>query len=137
MKLGRWILIGVVVAVVVTIIESLVHGILLKELYVQSASVWRPEAEMSKLVYYGWVATLISCFFLVYIFHKGYEGKPNKILEGLRFGAVIGLFYSIPMAAWSYITIPMPFALALAWFAVGFVDMLIAGVIISLLYKRA
>lgn len=126
----------VVAALVVTIVESLAHGVLLKELYIQSASARRPEAEMSKLIYYGWIATLVSYFFLVYIFHKGYEGKTSKIAEGLRFGLIVGLFYAIPMVVWSYISIPMPLNLAVAWFFVGLVDMLLAGVIISLLYKR-
>lgn len=137
MKLGRWILMTVIAALVVTIIESLAHGVLLKALYIQSAGAWRPEAEMSKLIHYGWIATLVSCFFLVYIFHKGYEGKTSKIAEGLRFGLIVGLFYATPMAVWSYVSIPMPINLAVAWFVVGLVDMLLAGAIISLLYKRA
>lgn len=73
---------------------------------------------------------------IVYIYHKGYEGKGSKLAEGLRFGVVIGLFTALPMAVWSYIMMPMPVALAIGWFVIAMIDILAAGAIIGLLYKR-
>ena len=46
MNRKRWLLASGAVFVVMAVLEFLVHGVLLSGLYQQSASVWRPQAEM-------------------------------------------------------------------------------------------
>ena len=137
MNKTRWVVASIVVAVVVTAIESVFHGFLLRGIYEATAAIWRPYADMARLTPYGWVSTLITSFILVYIYHKGYEGKGSALAEGLRFGLIIGLFTAIPMSVWSYITIPMPLRLSCYWFCIGMLDMLVAGALIGLIYKKA
>jgi len=132
----RWVEASVMVAVVVTILESIFHGVLLKGIYEATAQVWRPYADMQRLTPYGWLSTLFTSFILVYIYHKGYEGKGNSLAEGLRFGIIMGFFTATPMAVWSYITIPMPINLSVYWFLIGMLDMLVAGTVVGLIYKR-
>lgn len=137
MSKGRWILTSIVVAAVIAALNAIFHGNLLSGTYETTAALWRTEAVMARLMPYGWLVTLITSVLLVYIFHKGYEGKGSKVAEGLRFGLIIGLFTALPMSVWSYVMIPMTVALAAAWFAIGMVDMLVAGAVVGLLYKRA
>jgi hypothetical protein len=137
MNKTRWVVASIVVAVIVIVMESIFHGVFLKGIYEATAAIWRPYAEMSKLTPYGWISTLITSFILVYIYHRGYEGKGSALAEGLRFGFVIGLFTAVPMAVWSYIIIPMPFNLACYWFGIGMADMIVAGALIGLIYKKA
>lgn len=133
----RWVLTAVVVTVVVSVLEAVFHGVFLKDSYAMTASIWRPMADMSRLMPIGWLSTIFISFILVYIYHRGYEGKTGKLAEGLRFGLIIGLFTAIPMAVWSYIVWPMTLALAFWWFVIAMIDMLAAGAVIGTLYKRA
>jgi hypothetical protein len=58
-----------------------------------------------------WVIGFITSFPFVYIFAKGYEGKG--VMEGLRFGFVIGIYVAIPMAYGTYVMIAIPYSMAL------------------------
>lgn len=132
----RWVLTTVVVAVAVTILEAIFHGVCLKETYAETASIWRPMADMNRLMPLGWLSTLITSFILVYIFHRGYEGKEPRIAEGLRFGLMIGLFTAIPMSVWTYIMWPVSLFLAASWFVIAMINMLVAGMIIGVMYRK-
>jgi hypothetical protein len=68
-----------------------------------------------------------------YIFTKGYQGRG--IMEGLRFGLVIGLFVSIPMAYGTYMIIPVPYYLALEWFLYGTAQAILLGAVAAAVYK--
>ena len=46
MNTKRWLLASVAVFVVMAVLEFFIHGVLLSDMYRQTASVWRPEAEM-------------------------------------------------------------------------------------------
>ncbi|MBI1909833.1 MAG: hypothetical protein HYS22_06660 [Deltaproteobacteria bacterium] len=133
----RWGLTAVIVAVVVTMLEAIFHGLFLKETYATTASIWRPMTDMNRLMPLGWFSTLITSFIVVYIFHRGYEGKRSPLAEGLRFGLTIGLLTAIPMSVWTYIMWPVSLFLAVAWFVIAMIDMLVAGMIIGVMYKRS
>lgn len=132
----RWLLIAIVVAAVTSAMEGIYHPLVLGREYVATAVLWRPQAVIKGMMPWGWLVSLIASFLLVYIYHRGYEGKGSRLAEGVRFGLIIGIFVSLPMAAWSYITIAMTPPIAIGWFAIGMLDCLVAGVIIALLYKR-
>ena len=136
MNVKRWVVASIVSAVVFIGIGMIGNGIFLADTYTATASLWRPEMEMTKLFPYGWLATLIISFIFVYIYHRGYEGKGCGFAEGLRFGFWIGLFAVIPMAVWSYVSYPIPMNLAIAWFIMGMVEFLLAGILVGLIYKR-
>lgn len=132
----RWVLAAVVVAVVITVLEAIFHGSVLSNEYAATAALWRPQDAMTKMMPYGWFTTLIISFILVYIYHRGYEGQGSKLSEGLRFGFIMGVFTALPMAVWTYIMLPVTLTIALGWFAIGMIDLVIAGIIIAMLYKR-
>src|SRR2546426_5215828 len=78
MNTKRWLLASVAVFVVIGVLEFLVHGVLLSGLYKQTASVWRPEAEMRQMVWIFWVGYLVFAPLFALIYVKGYEkGKPG------------------------------------------------------------
>jgi hypothetical protein len=131
----RWIAASVVAAVAMTVMDSILHGVLLKGIYVATAALWRPEAEMLKLLPVGMLSTLFLCLILVYIYHRGYEGAGSGLAEGLRFGFWIGLFMGVPGCVWAYITVPIPLNLAVFWFVGSLVEFLVAGMLIGLIYK--
>lgn len=123
----------VVVYVVMQAIGFLVHGVLLQEHYQALADVFRPEAEMNSMMWLMWVSSALYLYLFCKIFVKGYENRG--IGEGVRYGLLIGLFMSIPMAIDQYVVYPITPALAAIWFVTGVVSFVIAGVIFAAIYK--
>lgn len=124
----------VAVYVVYQVLALLVHRIWLEATYLALADVWRPQDELLSKQWIMFVTSAVFCFFFCYIFARGYEGKGWQ--EGARYGAIIGLFYSIPVAYDAYVIYPIPYRLALHWFLSGFAICVVVGVVAALVYKR-
>jgi hypothetical protein len=110
-----------------------INGVLLAPSYEALAHVWRPEADMQAKMWIFFVTSFIGIFLFCYIFTKGYENKG--LMEGLRYGALIGLFVTIPMAYDSYVIYPLPYTMALKWFLTGMVFWVALGAVLALVYK--
>jgi hypothetical protein len=124
----------VVVYVVMNVFGFLVHGIWLESTYQPLYGVvFRPEAEFTNMMWMMFVSGLIYIFLFCYIFTKGYEGKG--IGEGVRYGLLIGLFMSVPMALDQYVLYPLTQNLALIWLVTGIINFTIGGAILSAIYK--
>jgi len=132
-NIKRFVAASLAVFVVSQILDFLIHGVILKATYESLKQLWRPDMESKMWIMY--LVGFITSFLFTYIFVKGYEGKG--ILEGVRFGVVIGLFTSIPMAYGTYAMIAIPYSLALQWFAYGMVETIVMGIVVALVYKPA
>lgn len=137
MNTKKLLLAFIVVFVLLEVMGYIIHGVILASTYdmaeVQAA--FRPEAEMNSNMWIVWVTGLIWSFFFVFFFAKGYEGKG--IMEGLRFGFYMGLFWSLVSSYQTYAFVPMPYSLAFQWFIFGMIEMLILGFVAALVYKPA
>ncbi len=122
-----------VVAVFVTleVLDALIHGVILMGTYTAMQNVWRTDMMAKMWVLH--VVKIITSFFFVIIFSKGYENKG--IMEGLRFGFYIGMIIASGFAFGSYASFPIPHMLALHWFLLTLVEYLIAGVVAAQVYK--
>jgi len=123
----------VVVFVVMQAYGYLVHEVGLSETYQSLASVFRPEAEMESMMWMMMVGGVFSLLLFCYIFTWGYEGKG--IMEGVRYGALIGVFVSIISAVDSYVIYPLTGELAVIWFVTGVIAFMISGAIFAAIYK--
>jgi len=120
------------VFVAVSILDYLIHGIMLQSAYEATKSVWRPDME-SKM----WIFSLISLvgsFFFTFIFSKGYEGKG--FAEGARYGLYIGIWMSIGMAYGTYAMVAIPYSMAIQWFIYGIIEYIISGVILAMVFGK-
>jgi len=127
-------LIGVVaVFITLELLDFLIHGVILMSTYAAMQNVWRPDMMAKMWVLH--VVKIITAFFFVLIFSKGYENKG--IMEGLRYGFYIGMIVSSGFAFGSYASFPIPHALALHWFILTLGEYLIAGVVVAQVYKQA
>ena len=127
-----WITVAVIY-VVNQVMGYLIHAVWLGETYASLAHIWRPEAEMMAKQWIMFVTAAVYCFFFVYLFAKGCEGKG--VAEGVRFGAIIGLFVGVFSAYDWYVILPIPYSLALKWFLSGMVVTIIMGIVAALVYK--
>jgi len=113
-------------------VSPLVNNVLLADLYAQHARVFRPQAEMN--VAFGLAAALAGFFVFAYAYAKGYEGGAG-VVEGLRYGVVVGLLLAAFSVAWNYVVLPVSGALAAAWIVDVIVEMAIYGAVVGLVYK--
>jgi hypothetical protein len=121
----------IVIYVVGAILSFVVHGLLLGATYEALSNVWRPD--MDRLMWVQWVTALFYCFFFVYIFARGYEGRG--IMEGVRYGLVIWAFMSIPVIYNQYMVYPLTYSLVLQWLFYDLIMVIISGILVALIYK--
>lgn len=131
MNVKRFIWASIAVFIAFEVVDVIVHTVILGSTYESLSAVWRPD--MISLYWIFLVGALIMAFLFVYIFIKGYENKG--IMEGVRYGIIIGLFASIPYGFYSYVTYPLPFSLCLQWFIYSLIEFIICGVIVAAIYK--
>lgn len=136
MNTKRWLLASVAVVVVIGVLEFLIHGVLLSDIYKQTASVWRSEAEMQKMMWMFWVGILVFAPFFVLIYVKGYEkGKPG-LGQGFRYGLYVGAMLSVMNSFGWYVLLPIPLALVFYWFLAILAEFILAGIAAGLVYHE-
>jgi len=123
----------IVVFVVLQVLSFVIHRIILDSDYKAITDVFRPQADMESKMWISWVTGLIFAFFFVYVFAKGYENKG--IMEGIRYGLVIGCFMSIPSIYGQFMVYELPYSLILKWLFSDFITLVIIGIVAALIYK--
>ncbi len=136
MNARRWLLASVAVVVVIGVLEFLIHGVLLSDMYRQTASVWRSEAEMQKMMWVFWVGILVFAPFFTLIYVEGYEKDKPGLGQGFRFGLYVGAMLSVMNSFGWYVLLPIPLALAFYWFLAILVEFIVAGVAAGLVYHE-
>lgn len=118
------------------IIEFLVHEIGLRGLYAQTAHLWRPEADIRSLSWLMYVSYAVFAPVFVVVFKQGYEENKPGLGQGLRYGILVGLLLSVPMALTCYAVMPIPVSLAAGWFIGGMAEMAVLGVLTGWIWKK-
>jgi hypothetical protein len=122
----------VVVFVVLAILDTLTNTVLLTGVYKETATLWRPEAEIKLgVIILSWA---FIAFFFTLIFSKGYQG--TGIWEGVRYGLYVTGMVSIPMAYMTYATMPVPYALTFQWWVYSGITFVIMGIVLALIYGK-
>lgn len=134
MNVKRYIITVIAVFVFTFAYDFVVHGVLLADTYKSLENLWRPEAEMQALMPLMAVAQLLLALIFTFIFTRNYEG--NGIGEGLRYGLYAGLLLAAPQVA-SYVWMPVPASLTAIWVGSVIVWGILAGIVVSLVYKEA
>jgi hypothetical protein len=131
--------------------DAVVHGHLFKDMYAATASLWRSEDDMKRfwpycLAYHFALAATVTC--LYGLVKKGDNAQcdtmpapvvpekkccPHKkaVCFGLKLGIIIGLVH-----ASSYIFMPIPSNIIIAWFLASVVQGLGIGLILCITCKK-
>ena len=123
---------SVAVFVVYKALDALIHGVLLADAW-SASSVLRPDADMMSKMWIMWLTGLLWSFIFVYLFQSVRQGQG--IMEGVRYGFCIGLFVIVPAAYNSYALFPIAHSMTLAWSVHGVLQVMLCGVVVSLVYK--
>ncbi len=122
-----------VVAVFISwsILDFILHGLLLRSTYEATANLWRPMDQMNMPLMYLVTLVFSACFVLIYSHMVG----QKSVASGIRFGALFGLATGISMGFGSYSMMPIPLTLAWSWFIGSWIEAIAAGAIAGVIIK--
>ena len=134
MNTKKWLIAALGVFIAYFAMEFVVHGVIMKPLYEQTASVWRPEEYMRKLMLWMMAGQAIFSVMFVLIYAKGYEPTKGWLGQGLRFGLILGTLLA-PIALTEYVVYPVAGLLALKWILFGYVQVILSALVAAGLYR--
>jgi len=132
-NLKRLVLTNFAVFAYIFVSNFIIHGVILKNTYMETASLWRPESEMHSQMLWMLLGQFLIAKGISSLFAKSYEKKGVK--EGIRFGLFAAPLYVGPYFI-QYAVTPIPMSLLFAWVGLGFIQVVLGGVVASLVYKR-
>ena len=130
-KMKRAAIAIVAIFVAWSIIDFIIHGILLQDAYTDTESLWRSMNEMKMGLLY------FSTFIVVILFVSIYSLLiSNKgLVTGIKYGLLFGLAFGISMGYGSYAVMPIPYSMALTWFLGSVIEVTIGGLILGAIVK--
>jgi hypothetical protein len=128
----RIILSVVAVFIAWSVMDFIMHGVILKSAYTATASLWRPMAEMKMGVMY--VSVLIASTAFVLIFSQFFARKGVGM--GLKYGLCFGIATGVSMGYGSYSVMPIPYHMAFSWFLGSVIEAAIGGMIAGAIIKE-
>jgi hypothetical protein len=108
------------------------HG-MLGHIYAANAAAFRPDAEIIRRLPIGYAVQLVGFFIAAVMYARLYAGGRG-IIEGLRFGALVGLMVVSFAVVWNYVTQPISAVLGVAEALVCVIAATIYGAIIGVVY---
>jgi hypothetical protein len=120
-----------VVFIAWSILDFILHGLLLRSTYEATANLWRPMGQMNMPLMYSVTFVFTACFVLIYELLVG----RKSLVSDIQFGALFGLAAGISMGFGSYSYIPIPLTLAWSWFFGSWIEAIAAGAIVGAIIK--
>jgi polyferredoxin len=129
----RLLISGLSILIVWTVFDVLMHRLLLRQIYEENASLWRPFDQMNVVLIYIVTFILIGTFVGTYWLLV----RPKSLAAGIRLGAFLGLALGISVGFGTYIHMPIPQALAWGWLIGGWLKGIAAGAIVGMLISES
>jgi hypothetical protein len=123
---------AIVVFVLWSVLDFIVHGVILKSAYASTASLWRPMAEMKWGLMYVTVFIAALAFSAIY----GYLVAKKSPMVGLTYGLLYGIAVGVGMGYGSYSMMPIPYSMALTWFLSTVIEAILGGVLLGAIIKN-
>jgi len=115
-----------------SMMDFVIHGVILRSSYAATAALWRPMGEMKTSLMYFSVFVASSAFVLIYSLYFSQKG----ITTGLKYGILFGLSAGVPMGYGSYSVMPIPYHMAFTWCFGSVVEAMVGGLIIGSILRE-
>src|SRR5437763_9845859 len=112
----------------------LLNGVLLKDTYAQTSTLWRSQREMMSLFHWIIIGQELVVFAFVSIYASGFAG--GGVMAGIRLGILLEIA-ALGMRLGSYAVQPFPGKLIVYGRIGGLIEMIIVGGIVGAVYKPA
>ncbi len=128
----RFLLAGVSIFILWSVLDWGIHVVLLEEAYQETAELWRGPDEMKMVLMYivGLLAAL--CFTGVYAL---LTNGGTTCSRTVAYGAIAGFGSAVGMGYGSYSVMPIPYSMALTWFLGVLAEGVLAGLILAAVYR--
>jgi hypothetical protein len=110
----------------------LLNAVLLNDIYVQSANLWRSREEMMSLFHWIIIGQALIVFSFVMIYASGFAG--GGVIAGIRLGLLLEIA-AIGMRLGFYAVQPIPGKLIFYGSIGGIIEMIIVGAMVGAIYK--
>ena len=130
---NRMLLTIVAVFLAWSVLDFVIHGVLLASTYEATAEMWRPMDEMNMPLMYAVTLVFTVCFVLIFALLV----ERRSLSSGILYGTLFGLATGVSMGYGSYTYMPIPLLLANSWFAGVLVEAIVAGAIAGLIMKNS
>jgi len=134
LNVKQWVIASIAVFVGMSILEFVLHGVIMSSWYAETPQYWRPDQEMMGLMHWMYVGYAIFAPVFTLIYSKGYEGKSG-LGEGIRYGFWVGILLHLPKMFILHAIYPYPGKVLVTWMVAGLVETIILGAIVALIYK--
>jgi hypothetical protein len=104
--------------------------------FLKYPNVYRPKDQMMKVMPYGMIAILVAIV-VVAILHAKIHAAGSGVVSGIYLGALIGLFSVCTFAIHNYINLNIGLTLTIYQSIAYFIQWIIVGAAIGLIYKPA
>ncbi len=114
----------------------LIHGIWLGDWYRAAGGPFRSAGELEALAWVPLATGIAVAALFTYVYVRGFAGDGLPAwLSGLRYGAVMALFYNLPVAFDSFAVYRIPLGLALRWLVAGCAVAVASGLVVAAVYR--
>jgi hypothetical protein len=115
-----------------SVLDFVMHGVVLAAAYQATAQLWRPMNQMKMIVLH--VTTLIAAIAFVIIYVRLIS--PKDIIRGLEYGLLFGIAAGVSMGFGTYSVMPIPLYMASVWLLGSIVEMALGGIIVGAIIKE-
>lgn len=124
------IMLGIVTVYVAwSVLDFIIHGVILRSSYEATTNLWRPMDEMKMGLMY--LVRLISAGMFVSIYASFF--KERTPATGLKYGLLFGIGVGAGIGYGTYSVMPIPYLMALVWFLGTIVEAAVGGILIGLI----
>ncbi|HMA96458.1 MAG TPA: hypothetical protein VKP30_27420 [Polyangiaceae bacterium] len=127
----RRLLVGILILLAWTVVDLLLHRLLLEPYYAQSPTLWRPFDSLNVPLIYTVVFILIAVFICTYELLV----QPKTLVSGVILGTLLGLALGVSAGFGTYLHMPVPLALAWGWLLGGWLKGIVAGALIGAMLR--
>ncbi len=123
-----------ILAVFVTwsVLDFIIHGVILSAAYHATAQLWRPMNQMKMSVLH--VVTFIAAIAFVTIYVRLIS--PKDIFRALEYGVLFGIATGVSMGLGTYSVMPIPLYMAIVWLVGSIIEMALGGIIVGAIIKE-
>ncbi len=114
-----------------SILDFVIHGLLLQPIYQATPTLWRPMNQINMPLTYLVTLGYTACFTAIY----GFMVSNKSFMSGIKFGALFGLAAGISMGFGTYCYMPITQTLAWSWFFGTVFEAIVAGALVGAILK--
>lgn len=125
------ILVSLAIFILWSVLDFIIHGLILGSSYEVTAALWRPMDEMKMGLMRIVVFISSVTFVLIYVLFFAVKG----FVPALKYGLLYGIGAGIAMGYGSYAVMPIPYTMAFVWFTGSVAKTTLGGLLLGLIIR--